>query len=146
LAELCLRKPLFPGVDYLDQVRKIIHVTGTPSFSDSEYIANKRAKLWVRSLPQKRKQDFSKIFMDAGSKTINLLEKMLTFNPEKRISVQASLQHEFLHDLHDPSDEPIKEEKIRFDFEEELKKPEMVQILLDEHAKFLNKRRSGPRE
>jgi len=141
LGELCNRKPLFPGSDYLDQVRKILMVTGTPSHSDSEYIANDRAKLWIRSLPQKRKQDFSKLIMNANVLAINLLEKMLIFNPEKRISVQASLQHEFLKDLHDPSDEPIKSEKIKLEFEEGLKKPEMVQILLDEHTKFLDARK-----
>lgn len=85
--------------------------------------------------------------MNAESKAINLLEKMLIFNPQKRISVQASLQHEFLEDLHDPDDEPIKSVKIKFEFEEGLKKPEMVQILLDEHTKFLDARRkSCPRE
>jgi len=83
----------------------------------------------------------------AGSKAINLLEKMLIFNPEKRISVQASLQHEFLQDLHDPDDEPTKSAKIEFEFEKGLKKPEMVQILLDEHTKYLDARRKCcPRE
>jgi len=83
----------------------------------------------------------------AESKAINLLEKMLIFNPEKRISVRESLQHEFLKDLHDPDDEPIKSVKIEFEFEDGMKKPEMVQILLDEHTKYLDARRKCcPRE
>jgi len=147
LAELCTRKPLFPGNDYLDQVRKILMVDGTPSHSDSEYIANERAKNWIRSLPSKPKQDFSKLFRGTGADAIDLLEKMLVFNPEKRISVHDCLRHDFLKDLHDPEDEPIKEEKIKFEFEGALKKDEMVKILLAEHSEFLEKRRkSGLRE
>jgi len=147
LGELLNRKPIFPGIDYMDQVRKIIVFTGTPSHLDSEYIANERAKNWIRSLQQKPKQNISRVIRNASSKAIDLLEKMLTFNPEKRISVQASLEHEFMDDLHDPDDEPTKSVKIKFENEETLDKPEMVRILLDEHAKFLDKwRKSGLQE
>ena len=35
-----------------------------------------------------------------------MLEKMLTFNPKNRITVEQALAHPYLKSLHDPRDEP----------------------------------------
>lgn len=37
---------------------------------------------------------------------VDLLGRMLAFDPGERISVQGALEHPFLADYHDPSDEP----------------------------------------
>ncbi len=36
---------------------------------------------------------------------LDLLDKMLTFNPNKRISVEMALAHPYLEQYYDPSDE-----------------------------------------
>lgn len=36
---------------------------------------------------------------------LDLLEKMLTFNPNKRISVEQALAHPYLEQYYDPADE-----------------------------------------
>lgn len=36
---------------------------------------------------------------------LDLLDKMLTFNPHKRIEVEAALAHPYLEQYYDPSDE-----------------------------------------
>jgi mitogen-activated protein kinase 1/3 len=41
----------------------------------------------------------------ASHTAIDLLEKMLQFDPSRRIDVEAALQHPYLAPLHDPSDE-----------------------------------------
>ena len=45
---------------------------------------------------------------------------MLTFNPEKRITVQEALEHPYLADLHFDDDEPTSEPVSSFDFDFEL--------------------------
>jgi len=40
---------------------------------------------------------------------INLLEKMLDLDPDKRISVEQALNHEYLKQFADSSDEPVSE-------------------------------------
>ena len=40
-------------------------------------------------------------------KAIDLLEKMLVFNPKKRITIDECLKHPYLIELHFPEDEVI---------------------------------------
>jgi len=41
------RKPLFPGSDYMDQLRLIISVVGTPSEEDMAFIKSERARAFM---------------------------------------------------------------------------------------------------
>jgi len=41
------------------------------------------------------------------STALDLLDKMLTFNPEKRITIEESLAHPYLEQYYDPADEVL---------------------------------------
>ena len=47
---------------------------------------------------------------------IDLLEKMLVFDPRKRITATESLAHEYVAPYHDPTDEPEASEKFDWSF------------------------------
>jgi serine/threonine protein kinase len=47
---------------------------------------------------------------------IDLLEKMLVFDPKKRITATQALAHEYLSPYHDPTDEPVADEKFDWSF------------------------------
>lgn len=47
---------------------------------------------------------------------IDLLERMLVFDPKKRITASDALAHEYLAPYHDPTDEPVAEEKFDWSF------------------------------
>ncbi len=47
---------------------------------------------------------------------IDLLEKMLVFDPRKRIDAAQSLAHEYVSLYHDPTDEPVAGEKFDWSF------------------------------
>ncbi len=49
---------------------------------------------------------FRAMFPDASAQAIDLLERMLQFNPSKRITVEDALAHPYLAQLHDPALEP----------------------------------------
>jgi mitogen-activated protein kinase 1/3 len=57
------------------------------------------------------------LFNETSPEGIDLLKKMLTFNPKHRISVQEALEHPFLADLHCPDDEPAAKMVEAFDFD-----------------------------
>ncbi len=49
---------------------------------------------------------FQKTFPDASPLALDLLDKMLQFDPRKRITVEQALKHPYLESLHDDAAEP----------------------------------------
>ncbi|URD98588.1 mitogen-activated protein kinase [Musa troglodytarum] len=117
LGEIVTREPLFPGKDYVHQLRLITKLIGSPDDSSLGFLRSDNARRYVRQLPQYRKQEFRARFPTMSSGAIELLEKMLVFDPSKRITVNEALQHPYLASLHDINDEPFCPAPFSFDFE-----------------------------
>ena len=124
LAEMLSGKPLFPGKDcrptrpanntfltLLDhhQLTLILDVLGTPTMEDYYGIKSRRAREYIRSLPFKKKIPWKVMFPEVNDQALDLLDKLLTFNPVKRITVEEALKHPYLEPYHDPDDEPTAE-------------------------------------
>ncbi len=60
------------------------------------------------------------LYPRASKKAIDLLSKMLVFNPRERINVEQALKHPYLNKYHDPDDEPICVPAFNFAFEKEV--------------------------
>lgn len=135
-AELLTGKPFFKGHDYVNQLYRILNFLGTPSEETLCRIGSQRAQEYVRSLPFMPKQSFSKAFQGANPEAIDLLEKMLIFDPHDRITVEEALNHPYLRIWHDPSDEPVCPTEFDFSFEEVDEIEDMRQMIIDEVATF----------
>lgn len=140
LAEMLSGRPIFPGKDYHDQLTLILDVLGTPTMEDYYAIKSRRAREYIRSLPFKKRTLFRSLFPNANLLAIDLLDKMLTFNPAKRITVEEALKHPYLEPYHDPDDEPtapqIPEEFFDFDRrKEELSVEELKKLIYNEILK-----------
>ena len=48
LAELFLRKPLFPGKDYLSQLKLIIQTLGTPTADELGFVTTPKARTYIQ--------------------------------------------------------------------------------------------------
>ena len=118
LAECLGRKALLPGKDYLQQLRLIIETLGQPSSADLSVIENPQAVEYIQALPKKPPVPFAALYPNANPLAIDLLEKMLVFDPRKRISASDALEHEYLRALHNVNDEPSAD-VFDFTFEEE---------------------------
>ncbi|CAI5755505.1 unnamed protein product [Candida verbasci] len=137
LAELLGSKPIFRGKDYVDQLNQILMILGTPPEETLTKIGSQRAQNYVRSLPFMQKINYSEIFPSANPLALDLLERMLTLDPYKRISVEDALNHKYLEIWHDPKDEP--ECQIKFDFKsfenfDEI--DDMKQLIINEVKNF----------
>lgn len=137
-SELLGRTPLFPGDHYLDQIQKIISVLGSPSKEDIEFITNQQAKEFVvTKLPKRTRQPFSNLFPKANPVALDLLSKMLVFNPHKRYTVEQCLTHPYFEGLHNPDEEPISESAFDWSFDDiELTKDNLQSMIYDESLKF----------
>lgn len=112
LGELFLKRPLFPGKDYRHQLLLIFGLIGTPDSSDKsmECIESRRARQYIASLqiyPPVR--PLQKAFPGVNPVGVDLLSRMLVFDPRERISADDALAHPYLSTYHVPEDEPAGE-------------------------------------
>lgn len=136
LAELLLGKPIFKGRDYVDQLNQILHYLGTPSEETLRRVGSPRAQDYIRSLPIKPRVQFSTLVPHANPLAIDLLSKMLNFDPSKRITCDEALNHPYLQVWHDPADEPICTAPFDFGFEEEDSIDGMKKLIVEEVQSF----------
>nr|CAD60453.1 extracellular signal-regulated protein kinase [Marthasterias glacialis] len=137
LSEMLNGKPIFPGKHYLDQLNHILNVLGSPSSEDLGCIHNDKARGYMQSLPFKPRVPWSRLYPVGDAKSLQLLDRMLTFNPDKRITVEDALKHDYLDQYHDPTDEPVAEEPFKFETElDDLPKEELKELIFEEAKKF----------
>ncbi|KAM9582604.1 mitogen-activated protein kinase 11 isoform 1-T1 [Guaruba guarouba] len=76
MAELLKGKALFPGNDYIDQLKRIMEVVGTPSSELLKKISSEHARKYIESLPHMPQQDLKAVFRGANPLDYrNLLNK-----------------------------------------------------------------------
>ena len=83
--------------------------------------------------------DFSELYPDANVDALDLLEKLLEFDPADRITVEEALAHPYLKALHFPEDEPSSKPVSRKDFEFErsyLTCDEIRELILGEIMRY----------
>jgi mitogen-activated protein kinase 1/3 len=136
--ELMNRKPLFPGKDHVHQMRLLTELLGTPTESDLGFTHNEDAKRYIRQLPNFPRQPLAKLFSHVNPMAIDLVDRMLTFDPNRRITVEQALNHQYLAKLHDPNDEPICQKPFSFEFEQQPLDEEQIKEMIYQEAIALN--------
>lgn len=136
MAELLGRKPIFPGKDYVQQLNLITKVIGSPTEADMGFVTSEKARRYLRSLPRCPRSDFRQLYPQADAQALDLLDKMLVFDPAQRISVQEALAHPWLAALHDESDEPVAEVPFTFDVPGHLQPQAAAAMMLREVQRF----------
>ncbi len=159
LGELINGKPIFPGTSTMNQLDRILEVTGRPSPQDIDSIQSPfaggqaalghavrcgqqgiheavasckagghwalvaSATLFAPLLPTHRHvccaatmlesmrapatPRLEATFPSASPEALDLLQKLLQFNPDKRISPEGALRHPYCAQFHNPHDEPV---------------------------------------
>lgn len=79
---------------------------------------------------------FQQLFPRANPDALDLLDRMLAFDPSQRIGVEEALEHRYLAIWHDASDEPACPTTFDFAFETVEEVPDMRAMILDEVRRF----------
>ena len=110
----------FPN-EKADQLNIIFDVIGSPDEESMGFVSDPNAVLYLKSLSQKKKNkiNFKAKFPGSSEESLDLLQKMLIFDPKKRITVQQSLEHPFFKDIRDPSKEEEATFNLEFEFEDD---------------------------
>ena len=106
LGELLAKRPIFPGTSTLNQIERVIELTGRPNAEDVASIKSTLAGTMLESLPQTRQKSFHATFPSASEPAIDLLKKLLAFNPKKRLTVEQALRHPYVAQFHNDDEEP----------------------------------------
>lgn len=107
LAESMTRKPLFPGKDVKHQVELTCRVTGKPTEEEIGAISNRQARDFLRKLPAFPRTDFAKLLPGVDAAGVDLIEKLLVFDPRRRLTAAAALAHPYLAEYRDEESERV---------------------------------------
>ena len=103
------RSPIFPGgacyplsgdtdnAERLDQLSVIFGVIGTPSEDDIKSIG--KAHEYIKTIGTIEPKKLQSLYPAADPVAIDLLERMLKFNPRRRITASEALDHEFFRGI-----------------------------------------------
>ncbi|KAI0069911.1 Pkinase-domain-containing protein [Panus rudis PR-1116 ss-1] len=104
-AEMISGVPLFRGRDNQDQLLHIMRIIGTPDDRTLRKIATEAAPATpegqqqaanaVKQYPRYPKIPFQQVLPKASPQAIDLLERLLQFDPNKRISAAEALNHPY---------------------------------------------------
>ena len=99
-AEMASGKPLFTGNSEVDQLKKIFEIMGTPT--DNYASSLKELPEWGvgdNNFEEKKPQNFKELIPNLDNEGIDLLQKFLQLEPDKRISCEEALKHPFFDDI-----------------------------------------------
>ena len=139
-AELYGRKPLFVGKHQLQQLSEICKVLGTPPL-ESMYKYN-----WKFALPSNgiyTPLQFSQLYPYASPAALNLMGKMITWDPEDRHDVYQAIGHPFLSSVRDYDCERNCSLVFNFNFEHEARSIVDYKLMLQEEVSQFKKERYG---
>jgi len=105
LGELLSGKPIFPGTSTMNQLDRIMQVTGYPTPEDIESMKSPFAATMLESLTKSRPKPLAEMFPRASSEAMDLLRLCFQFNPGRRISAKDALRHPYVAQFHSPDDE-----------------------------------------
>jgi len=92
MAEMIMKKFLFPGTSEIDQLSKIFSLRGTPN--EETWPELLEMPNYIPFEPVE-KIHFRKILPHASEETIDLLERLLEINPNRRIKTEEALNHPY---------------------------------------------------
>ncbi|SNX88066.1 related to MAP kinase [Melanopsichium pennsylvanicum] len=101
LAELIAGAPIFGGKDYVDQIARINNVLGSPSEALLDKIGSERAKTYIKSLPNMPAVPLENLYPNANPEALDLVAKLLTWDPDQRLTADQALKHPWLKAYHE---------------------------------------------
>lgn len=95
MAEMISGVPLFRGRDNNDQLNQILRILGTPDEQTLRRIANESPEIQLRPFPRTPKIPFTSMYPKIAPLAVDLLEKLLQFDPSRRLTCEEALQHPY---------------------------------------------------
>ncbi|CAI7780828.1 unnamed protein product [Closterium sp. NIES-53] len=138
--ELVLGHIVLKGDNYVDQLRKTCELIGSPSAEDASFIVNEAARTFLLSelqgFPARSIRD---VFPKLSEPAADLVQRMLVFDPRKRITVDEALAHPYLAHYHKANQDPPHPNPFQYDLsfeQEEYDIPRIRQLIYEQACAF----------
>ncbi|KAK8789198.1 hypothetical protein V5799_021027 [Amblyomma americanum] len=92
--EMATRKVLFPGDSEIDQLFRIFRVLGTPTSETWPDVV--KLPVYKMTFPMWRGSGLADLLPELESSGVDLLTRMLTYDPNERISAREAIQHGYI--------------------------------------------------
>lgn len=137
LGELILGKPIFPGRSTTHQLELIIAVTGEPSPADITATNSQFADAMLRDIRRANPKTFAELLPKASPEALDLISKLICFNPTDRMTAEQALEHPYVAAFHRPQDEIVADGPITISLPDDTRysMQEYREKLYDEIAK-----------
>jgi serine/threonine protein kinase len=97
IAEMITKRPLFPGDSEIDQLFSIFKILGTPT--EETWPGVTELPTYSSTFPNFRRRNLRDVLPGADPLAIDLIEKMLAYDPAQRISAKEALNHPWFDTL-----------------------------------------------
>jgi len=101
-AEMISGVPLFRGRDNQDQLLNIMRIIGTPSDAQFQKIFKDSPEIAVKQFPRYPKMNLAQVLPKASPQALDLLERLLKFDPSERLSAAEALNHPYFTQANPP--------------------------------------------
>lgn len=138
-AEVLMGKPLFPGKSVSHQLDLITDLLGTPSPDSILGVRNDKARKYLMSMRKRRPIPFSEKFSTADPLALNLLQRMLAFDPKDRPTAEQALTDPYFKGLAKVEREPACQliSKVEFQFDRiKVAKEEIRELIFQEILEY----------
>lgn len=92
-AEMCTRKPLFPGDSEIDEIFKVFRLRGTPN--ESVWPGVTSLSDFKTTFPQWSPKPLSEAVPGLDEYGLDLLDQLITYDPAARISAKRAVDHPY---------------------------------------------------
>ncbi|KAA0710314.1 Mitogen-activated protein kinase 15 [Triplophysa tibetana] len=107
LGEMLLGKPLFPGTSTINQIEKIMSAIPHPSTEDVLAIRSEYGPSVIQRMLLRPQLPFGEILQSSvPPDALDLVQRLLVFNPDKRLNAEEALKHPYVSKFHNPAREP----------------------------------------
>ena len=108
LGEMICSRPILPGNSTMNQVEKIMQLTGIPSQEDLESTRSPFAATMIEGVGEIEPTSLTKLCNNqACNSSLDFMDLCLRFNPQKRCSADYALHHPYVADFHNSENEPL---------------------------------------
>nr|CAH8869946.1 unnamed protein product [Trichobilharzia regenti] len=113
LGEMLLGKALFPGTSTINQIERIVSAVERPSMQDIECLRSDYGKSVLEKALQKPHRPLKTLFPSGLDElAFDMLVKLIQLNPEKRLTVEQALNHNYVKRFRDPASEIVLEHPV----------------------------------